>query len=70
MQAGDEDVIEILLKSKNIDINDADADADGNSALHCALKTSMGLSQHVLQNRSLSLLATMHKQMIAFLTQK
>lgn len=50
MQAGDEDVIEILLKSKNIDINDADA--DGNSALHCALKTSMGLSQHVLQNRS------------------
>lgn len=68
MQAGDEDVIEILLKSKNIDINDADA--DGNSALHCALKTSMGLSQHVLQNRSLSLLASMHKQMIAFLTQK
>lgn len=48
-------MIEILLKSKNIDINDADADADGNSALHCALKTSMGLSQHVLQNRSLSL---------------
>lgn len=68
MQAGDEDVIEILLKSKNIDINDADA--DGNSALHCALKTSMGLSQHVLQNRSLSLLASMHKQMIAFLTKK
>lgn len=68
MQAGDEDVIEILLKSKNIDINDADA--DGNSALHCALKTSMGLSQHILQNRSLSLLASMHKQMIAFLTQK
>lgn len=68
MQAGDEDVIEILLKSKNIDINDVDA--DGNSALHCALKTSMGLSQHILQNRSLSLLASMHKQMIAFLTQK
>ncbi|KAK9194804.1 hypothetical protein WN944_005511 [Citrus x changshan-huyou] len=53
-QAGDEDVIEILLKSKNIDINDADA--DGNSALHCALKTSMGLSQHVLQNRIVGIL--------------
>lgn len=46
-------MIEILLKS-NIDTNGADA--EGNSALHWALRTSsIGSSQHEKQNRSLFL---------------
>lgn len=50
-QAGDEAVMELLLKS-NIDVNDIDA--EGNTALHFTLKASMGSCQHVQQNRSLS----------------
>lgn len=53
LQAGDEAVMELLLKS-NIDVNDTDA--EGNAALHFALKASaMGSCQHVQQNRSCSL---------------
>ncbi|KAL5739040.1 hypothetical protein ACOSP7_027966 [Xanthoceras sorbifolium] len=51
-QAGDEAVIEILLKSKNINVNETDADE--NSALHCSLKSSMVPSQQ--QNRIVYLL--------------
>ncbi|KAK0585035.1 hypothetical protein LWI29_022516 [Acer saccharum] len=51
-QAGDETVIEILLKS-NIDVNDTDT--EGNSALHCSLiKSSVVSTQQ--QNRILFLL--------------
>ncbi|KAJ0043709.1 hypothetical protein Pint_19235 [Pistacia integerrima] len=52
-QAGDEAVMELLLKS-NTDVNDTDA--EGNAALHFALKASMGSCQHVQQNRIVGLL--------------
>ncbi|KAJ0099961.1 hypothetical protein Patl1_21921 [Pistacia atlantica] len=52
-QAGDEAVMELLLKS-NTDVNDTDA--EGNAALHLAFKASMGSCQHVQQNRIVGLL--------------
>ncbi|GAV72330.1 LOW QUALITY PROTEIN: RRM_1 domain-containing protein/Ank_2 domain-containing protein/OST-HTH domain-containing protein, partial [Cephalotus follicularis] len=44
-QAGDEAVIELLLKKNNVN----DTDAEGNSALHCCLKASKGSSEQQIK---------------------
>ncbi|GLU11097.1 hypothetical protein SLE2022_278660 [Rubroshorea leprosula] len=48
IKAGDEAVIELLLK-RNIDVNDADDDAEGNSALHWSLRRSWGSSSQQIK---------------------